>query len=419
MDPLKARITDLEQQVSCLKRMTQVNQMLNSTLDLVRLLRLIIQTAVELLETEAASIMLVDERTGGLHFAAASGESDYEALRQIEVPLEGSIAGTIYKTGEPLIIEEVAEDPRHYRGVDQAIDFETHAILGVPLQVRNHTIGVLEALNKLNGESFDQDDVEVLATLAAQAAIAIENARLVSRLREANQRLSELDALKTDFISIASHELRTPLMIVQGYASFLREEASGQMSQDVEMVLRGAKQLEDIIDTMTNLSYLEAGTLQLEHERFSLSALIEELGVEWQSLVATKRQTLDVVLPPRPIDIEADREKIAQVLNNLLSNAMQFTPESGTVEIDVQLHTGTVAISVTDTGIGIPSEELENIFEAFHQVEDHLTRHHGGLGLGLPIAKRIVELHGGRIWAKSVVGRGSCFTFTLPRKFNA
>lgn len=418
MEPLKARIAALEDQVACLKRMTKVNQMLNSTLDLMRLLRLIIQTAVELLEAEAASIMLVDERTGGLHFAAASGESDYEALRQIEVPLEGSIAGTICKTGKPLIIEEAAQDPRHYRGVDQAIDFQTRAILGVPLQVRNRTIGVLEALNKLNGEAFDQDDVEVLSTLAAQAAIAIENARLIARLRDANKRLSQLDALKTNFISIASHELRTPLMLVQGYATFLREETSGQMSQDVEMVLRGAKQLEDIIDTMTNLSYLEAGALELERERFSLTALITELGAEWRSLVATKHQTLEIVLPSRPIDIEADREKITQVLNNLLSNAMQFTLESGTIEISLQLHTGVVMISVTDTGIGIPSEELERIFEAFHQVEDHLTRHHGGLGLGLPIAKRIVELHGGRIWAKSVVGQGSCFTFTLPRELS-
>ncbi len=98
---------------------------------------------------------------------------------------------------------------------------------------------------------------------------------------------------------------------------------------------------------------------------------------------------------------------------------MQFTPESGTIEISLQLHTGVVMISVTDTGIGIPSEELERIFEAFHQVEDHLTRHHGGLGLGLPIAKRIVELHEGRIWAKSVVGQGSCFTFTLPRELSS
>jgi signal transduction histidine kinase len=275
---------------------------------------------------------------------------------------------------------------------------------------------VLEALNKLSGTSFDQDDVEVLSTLAAQAAIAIENARLIARLREANQRLSQLDALKTNFISIASHELRTPLMLVQGYATFLREEASEAMSQDVEMVLRGAKQLEDIIDTMTNLSYLEAGTLQLERERFSLPALIAELGAEWRQLAATKHHTLEMTLPSRPIDVEADREKITQVLNNLLNNAIQFTPKSGTIKVSVQLHTGTVAVSVTDTGIGIPAEELERIFEAFHQVEPHLTRHHGGLGLGLPIAKRIVELHGGRIWAKSVVGRGSRFTFTLPRE---
>jgi len=410
----EARIALLERRVATLERMSHISQMLSSTLDLTRLLQLIIRTASDMLGTEAASLLLVDERTGGLHFAASSGATSYEELSQIEVPIEGSIAGTIYKTGEPLIVDRVEKDPRHYAGVDQSIDFKTHAILGVPLRVRKRTIGVLEALNKLNGEPFNRDDVQVLSTLSAQAAVAIDNARLVARLREANRRLSELDELKTNFISIASHELRTPLMIVLGYATFLQENASDQMSHDVEMVLRGAKQLQELIDTMTNLSYLETGTMELEIETFTLQTLIDELAANWQSLAAAKQQMLRQTVPPEPVIVEADRVKLSLVLTNLLNNAVRFTPEGGLIEISVRTHTGTVAVSVADTGIGIEGDNLNRIFDTFYQTESALTRHHGGLGLGLSIAKRIVELHGGRIWADSVVGRGSRFTFTLP-----
>ncbi len=411
---VEERLSYLEFKVECLERMVHISQLLNSTLDLRRLLGLIIQTAVDLLGTEAASILLVDERTGSLHFAASSEDSDYEMLRQIEVPIEGSIAGTVFKTGEPLIVGRADQDPRHYNGVDQAINFSTQAVLGVPLQVRKHTIGVLEAINKLNGESFTEGDVDLLSTMAAQAAVAIENARLVARLREANRRMAELDELKTNFISIASHELRTPLMIVLGYASFLQEAASGQMSEDVDMVLRGAKQLQNLIDTMTNLSYLQAGALELERESCALVTLIQDVCLEWQSLAAAKHQRLQTVLPDQPIEVNADRQKITLVLTNLLDNAVQFTPDGGTIEVRVKVHAGTVAVSVVDTGIGIPRDALRSIFDTFYQVEGHLTRHHGGLGLGLSIAKHIVELHGGRIWAESVEEQGSRFTFTLP-----
>ncbi len=410
-----ADTADLTRRVTRLERMVTIGHLLNSTLDLSELLELIIKTAAELVNTQTASIMLLDERTEELFFAAATGETQ-EKLRQIKVkvPLEGSIAGAIYRTGEPAIVDDVRDDSRHYSGVDRSISFHTQSILGVPLQVRNRRIGVLEALNKLEEERFDQEDVQVLSTMASHAAVAIENARLVARLREANRRLSDLDRMKTNFISIASHELRTPLTIVQGYASFLRAQASPGTSTELDMVLKGAGKLQAVIDQMTNLSYLNATTGDLVKEEFVLQKVLQEVCQEWQSLAETKSLTLRAKLPQAPIYINGDVKRITLAMNNLLNNAVKFTPEGGHIEVAIAMHTGRVSVSVSDTGIGIPQGELTRIFDGFYQVEDHLVRHHEGLGLGLAIAKEVVTLHGGRIWAESIEGRGSRLIFTLP-----
>ncbi len=416
INELEQEIQKLTQTIERLERMVTIGQMLNSTLDLSQLLETIIRTAAELVGSEAASILLVDERTGELFFAASTGSSR-EELRQIKVPIVGSIAGTVYKTEKPLIVADVSSDARHYTGVDQSTRFQTRSLLGVPLMVRTRCIGVLEALNKLNDEPFNEDDIRTLAAMASHAAIAIENAQLVASLREANQRLSELDRLKSNFISIASHELRTPLMIVQGFASFLRQQASGDMTEELDMVLRGASKLQAIIDQMTNLNYLESGTLELKQEKFVLQTLLNEIGEEWQPLAAAKQQSLRFTMPAVPIFIRGDRGKINLAISNLLSNAVKFTPEKGHIEVQVIPHTARIEIAVVDDGIGIPKNELTRIFERFYQVEDHLTRHHGGLGLGLCIAKEVVEQHGGRIWAESVEGQGSRFRMILPAVF--
>ncbi len=408
-----ADIQRLEKTVERLERVVTIGQMLNSTLDLAQLLETIIQTAADLLSTQAASILLMDERTGELFFAASTGSSR-EELREIKVPLEGSIAGAIFSTGEPIIVGDVTSDARHYTGVDQSISFQTRSLLGAPLQVRTRCIGVLEALNKLDGQPFEESDVHILLAMASHAAIAIENARLVANLREANRRLSDLDRLKTNFISIASHELRTPLMIVQGFASFLREQASGEMTSDLDMVLRGASKLQAIIDQMTNLNYLEAGLSELKRENLSVQTLVEDIAREWGPLAAAKQQTLTINVPPVPIFIHGDRSKIDLALSNVMNNAVKFTPENGNITLQIISHTERVEITVIDDGIGIPKEELGRVFERFYQVEDHLTRHHGGLGLGLAIAREVIEQHGGRIWAESGDGQGTRFRITLP-----
>lgn len=407
------RQTSLPQRVRELELMIQVSRILTSTLDLERLLKLISKTAAELVNSQDASIILEDQRTGTLAFLAAAGPKSDE-LKKIQVPIKGSIAGTVFKSQEPLIVQDTGTDPRHYSGVDRDLEFETYSILAVPMIFKERPIGVLEAVNKLNHGRFSEHDVQILSTLASQAAVAIENARLVAELQEANVRLAELDQLKSSFIAIASHELRTPLALILGYATFLREEADDAASEQIDMVLQGAIQLKGLIEDMVNLSHLEAGSAELDLSEFILQDVIQRAIEAQQQFADTKSLEIRQSLPAAAICVRADLEKISIVLNNLLNNAIKFTPAGGRIQVAVRLQTGIVAVSIADTGIGIPQNELERIFNQFYQVESALTRREGGMGLGLSIARGIVELHGGRIWAESVPGRGSRFTFTLP-----
>ncbi len=412
IEALQAQIAALQREKQLLEKLVNINRLLSGTLDLNQILQIILVTAADALNAESTSILLEDPRTEELYFAAATGTS-MEELRKIKVPMDGSIAGTVYKTRQAQIANDFQRDPRHFKGVDEKIEHVTRNLIGAPMMVRQRCIGVLEVVNKNSGD-FTTEDAQLLFDLAAQAALAIENARLVARLREANQRLAELDKLKSDFISIASHELRTPLGLILGYAAFLQEQVSADMSAQVDAVLRAATRLQELIETMTNLQYLEKGALQLKREDLILQDVVTEVVLEWHPMADNKKQTLRERYPSKPVRVNADRTMLSTIVANLVHNAVKFTPIGGTIEVSIVPQTTFIAVSVSDTGPGIPKEHLERIFEPFYQVEDHLTRHHEGLGLGLAIAKEMVESHGGRIWAESVPGRGSRFTFTLP-----
>jgi signal transduction histidine kinase len=417
MDPrhelLEQKIAGLERRIAYLERIVKVSQILNSTLSLEPLLRIIIQSATELTHTEACSIMLLDKRTGELHFAHSIGEGS-EGLRDVTVPLDTSIAGWVVRKGKPLLIRDAKADPRWHSQVDKTIDFDTRSILGVPLKVKDEIIGVMELLNKIGDQGFSQDDIQIASTLAAQAAIAIENARLLDELQRAYDELAELDQLKSDFVSVASHELRTPLAVILGYASFLREEVSGEAGEQLAIVLQSAMRLRSIIDDMVNLRHVETGEAQLEREIFSMKELINEVTDEFAQFAKAKQQMLRLDLPDDPLKIDADQQKIYLVLANLLSNAVKFTPSEGRLQVSAQRKGDEIWIAVMDTGIGIPERDSTRIFNRFYQVEPSLTRRYEGMGLGLSIAKSMVDLHSGRIWVESVVGKGSRFTVVLP-----
>lgn len=409
---------DTEARLRKLERILEISRELTSTVSLGPLLTRIVDTAAELTDSEGASILLRDTRTGELRFRTATGEKS-DQLADIPVPIEGSIAGTVLMCREPIIVADARTDPRHFGGVGEKIGVETRSLLAVPLQVKEHCIGVLEAMNKRGG-TFSQEDVETLMALAAQAAVAIENARLVSALRKAYEQLGELDRLKSDFISIASHELRTPLSLILLYAAILREEAGegDATATRLDAVLRAAMRLRNIIETMLNLSYLESGELQLEATHFDLREEVAAACEDYRPLMESNGLELTMSLPGSEMPICADRGKLRVVLDNLLSNALKFTPAGGKVNVALGRRGKELEISVADTGIGIPPQALERIFDRFYQVEDHMTRRQGGMGLGLSIVKGLVEMHGGRVWAESKEGEGSRFIVVLPPQPN-
>lgn len=412
---LKEKVQGLEQRISYLERIVKISQILNSTLSLEPLLQIIVQSATELTDADASSIMLIDKNTGELRFEESTGVV-IDALRKVSVPLDNSIAGYVIRKNRPLLIRDVQQDPRWHGDVDQTTDFETRSILGVPLKVRNKVIGVLELLNKRTEAGFHADDIQIATTLSAQAAIAIENARLLDELQQAYRDLSEIDQLKSDFVSIASHELRTPLSVILGYATFLRDDVQGVASEQLEIVLSSAMKLRSLIDDMINLRHIQANEIQLERSIFSLKQLVIDVVREFSQIVASKDLVLTTKFVPAdsPLNLDADRQKIYLIIANLVYNALKFTPEGGRIHIGVEFKEHRYWIDVIDTGIGIPKTERERIFDQFYQVEDPLTRKYQGMGIGLSITKGMVEVHRGRIWAESVVGKGSKFSVILP-----
>ena len=412
---LQRKIVAFERRIGYLERIVKVSQILNSTLSLEPLLQIIIQSATELTDTDACSIMLIDKNTGELRFAEATGGVS-AALRKVIVPLNSSIAGWVIRKNRPLLIRDAKNDPRWHQGVDETTDFQTRSILGVPLRLRDKVIGVLEVVNKKGDEGFGEDDIQIATTLSAQAAIAIENARLLDELQKAYRDLSEVDQIKNDFVSIASHELRTPLAVILGYATFLRDNVTGHASEQLEIVLSSAIRLRALIDDMVNLRHIQTQEVQLQRSIFSLRQLVLDGVKEFSELATGKQQILTTKFTPsdNPFNIDADRQKVYLIVANLISNAIKFTSETGRIHIDAVLKGHEYWVNVIDTGIGIPETEYERIFDQFYQVERPLTRKYQGMGIGLSIAKGMVEVHQGRIWVESVVGKGSKFTVVLP-----
>ena len=394
-------------------KLVEISLTLNSTLEPDRLPQLIIKMATDLLNSEGASILLLDENTHDLYFAAATG-GDPEELRGIPVPMEGSIAGTIYRKNEPLIINEVAKDPRHFQQVDAKTELQTRSLIGVPMSIRNEVIGVLEALNKRGGE-FTEDDTRTLEIIASTAAVAINNARLLDALKRAYEELGRLDRMKTDFISIASHELRTPLGIILGYAALLQEEAGGESSEHAETVLNQALRMRRLIEDMTNINTMKVGSKELDLHELPLQDAARAAQEEISDLISAKGQVLTSNLPSEPLKANIDEPKVTMALINLLNNAMHFTPAKGQIQLNLEKHGSEGWLSVVDTGVGIPEEQVNKIFDQFYQVENHMTRHHQGMGLGLSIVQAIAEAHDGRVWAESPgTDKGATFTIALP-----
>ena len=406
------QLRDLEGRQKLLLRLVELSVTLNSTLDLDELLQLITATATELLECEAASILLYDEKNPRLYFAAATG-SDPAQLAEIPVPIDSSLAGTIFRTNQPLILNDAQQDPRHYSLVSDHVKFKIHSLLGVPMPIKDRTMGVLEAVNKREG-GFTDSDAAILSVTAAHAAIAINNARLLKATQQALEKVRVTNQIKSNFLSLASHELRTPLGIIIGYATFLQGGAREETTDHANHVLGAAAQMRSLLDQMNNLTLLQADEMEMRPMKISIQDVLNFAldGVKYSAA----RRDLQLVLAFQddPIFVNVDPEKTALAFINLLNNAIRFSPEGSDITIGAVPQEKLVMIWVQDQGIGIPVDKLQKIFEEFYQIEPPNTRHYGGLGIGLTIAKGLIETQNGKIWAESAgEGHGSTFKVTL------
>lgn len=403
----------LEGKEKLLLRLVELSVTLNSTLDLDVLLQLITATATETLNCEAASILLYDEKNPRLFFAAATG-SNPAKLAEIPVPIDNSLAGTIFRTNQPLILNDAEQDPRHYALVSEHIKFRTKSLLGVPMPVKDQTMGVLEAVNKRDGD-FNESDTTVLSVIAAHAAIAINNARLFKARQQALEKVRVSNQIKSNFLSLASHELRTPLGIIIGYAGFLQRDTHGETNEHVNQVLAAATQMHSLLDQMSNLTLLQADEMELRKVKTPVQDILNFSLDEIKYSAARRDLQLVLAFQDDPIPVNVDTEKTILAIVNLLNNAIRFSPEKSELTLGAVKQGGHVMVWVQDQGIGIPADKLYKVFEEFYQVEPPNTRHYSGLGIGLSIARGIIEAQGGKIWAESEgLGRGSTFKVLLP-----
>jgi K+-sensing histidine kinase KdpD len=393
--------SDPTKQTSRLERLEALlvlGRVLNSTLDLPTLLDLIVNSARETTDSEASSILLLDSKSGELYFEAASGSG--EAIKRVVVPLDSSIAGWVCRSGEPLIIADTSRDTRVYKQADAQSAFTTRSILAVPLKVKDKTIGCLEAVNKCGSESFSQEDIEILNTLAAQAAVAIQNAQLFAQ---------------SDQIADMVHELRTPLTGIVAYSELLlRPNLKPEMvAQFAETINKESTRLAQFINDFLDLARLQSGRTRIARQPVEMDRLVREVVQLIRPQASQRGLTLIGQVPDNLPLVKGDQERLKQVMINLVSNAIKYNREGGRVEIIVGADNNGMRVQIKDTGKGIPPDALPHLFEKFYRVPDS-EGWAQGTGLGLSIVKQLIEAHGGQIEAESQVDVGTTMTFTLP-----
>jgi signal transduction histidine kinase len=302
------------------------------------------------------------------------------------------------------------------RGQQIAKQHGHRTTLGIPLLRENEAVGCI-LVRRLQVQDFSERQITLLQTFADQAVIAIENTRLFEEIAQKSRELEVASAHKSQFVANMSHELRTPLAAMLGYAELLQEGIYGGLPEKSLPILTrirsNGKHLLGLINTVLDISKIEAGQFKLNLAEYALGNLVETVVVATESLAATKKLSFKTeVAKGLPYGL-GDEQRLTQVLLNLVGNAIKFT-DAGEVRIAAGVANGHFAVSVSDTGPGIPPEECERIFEKFRQVDCSNTRAKGGTGLGLAIAREIVEMHGGCIWVESTLGQGSTFRMELP-----
>ena len=420
---LQARTDDLTRSVRELQVLGEVGQALSSTLDIETVLSTIASRASQLARTDSCTVYEWDERTETLVLRVTHNLDDevVAVARRSPIRRGEGVGGRMAITLEPIQIPDIAAEGAYAGPLrDVLLQTGTRGLLGVPLLREGRLIGGLTVTRKTPGE-FPAEVVDLLKTFASQSALAIQNARLFQEIEDKGRQLEQADRHKSEFLANMSHELRTPLNAIIGYSEMLQEDAADlgaeQFTDDLKKINAAGKHLLELINAVLDLSKIEAGKMELYLESFDVPSLVHDIAAVIQPLAAKNSNRLDVQCPDTVGTMRADLTKVRQALFNLLSNACKFT-DQGMITLAVAREATdgreTMVFHVTDTGIGMTSEQLAKLFEAFSQADAATTRRYGGTGLGLALSRRLCRMMGGDVTVESESGRGSTFTVRLP-----
>ena len=352
---------------------------------------------------------------------AGFGDAEWKDLVRVTIPIdEAGALSAVWRDGEPLLFTDETPLPQKYRlppPYSRLAGLRVKSFLVVPMIARGRTVGVLAADNRVSRAPIAVATVDLLQTFAAQAAVAVENARLFQEIQEKSRQLAVASQHKSEFLANMSHELRTPLNAIIGFSEVLSERMFGELNEKQEEYSKdihaSGQHLLSLIDDILDLSKIEAGRMELELSDFHLPTALDSALTLVRERAGRRSIALHTNIDNRLGQIQADERKVRQVVLNLLSNAIKFTPEGGRIEVSAVPKDGLVEVSVSDSGVGIAPEDQEAVFEEFRQVGTAAKKVEG-TGLGLTLCRKFVGLHGGRIWVKSEEGVGSTFTFTIP-----
>jgi signal transduction histidine kinase len=414
---VEIRTRELARSVEELKALGEVSQAVSSTLDLETVLTSIVRHAVQLSKTDAGTIYEFDEAEGVFVPRINYGtRAEYiEALHESRLRVgDRTVIGQAAIKRTPDQIPDLADVPDYPLPYAQQAGYR--ALLALPLLREDRLIGGLVVRRKVAGE-FPAPVVDLLQTFAAQSVLAIHNARLFQEIEEKGRELEIANKHKSEFLANMSHELRTPLNAILGYTELILDNIYGDVPVKIQDVLKrlekNGRHLLGLINNVLDLSKIEAGQLTLSLNEYSMAEVIQTVFTSVEALAAEKKLDLKVDVSNDLTIGKGDEQRIAQVILNLIGNAIKFTDE-GEIKVEATVANETFLVSVSDTGPGLEEVDQKNIFEEFHQVDGSSTRKKGGTGLGLSISKKIVEMHGGRIWVESTLGKGSTFRFILP-----
>jgi signal transduction histidine kinase/CheY-like chemotaxis protein/HAMP domain-containing protein len=423
----------LQRKVAETETLYEISQEITAQVALEPTLRLIVERARDLLQAEVSLLALRQGESDTFAFEAYSGTA-HEALLTVRFNAGEGLSGRAVMTGRPMMVNDYLHDYPDSPFLHAIAEVGVRSVVAVPLKARAKVIGVLTVTSRV-AHKFREEDQQLLTALADHAAIAIENAKLYEQVRqyaealeakveartrelqETNRRLEDASRHKSEFLANMSHELRTPMNAIMGFTRLVMRRGKTLLPtreyENLGKILISAEHLLALINDILDLSKIEAGHMEVHSSSVDLEPLVDLCLRTVEPLVKSERlrlvKSLELGLPR----LFTDQDKLKQVLINLLSNAVKFT-EEGTVTVTARRHAGEIIIAIADTGIGIPADKLELIFEEFRQVDSSTTRKYSGTGLGLSISRHLARLLGGDITVQSTVGLGSTFTVTLP-----